>query len=285
MKRNSKIALSVVAGTTAITALGMNRVYVKMRYGKKVAKPLLHFSEIAEGDTENVHLTAHRGLSAAAPENTLEAFKLAAKENYYALECDVHYTTDGKWVIIHDYNMQSMTERKGDVKDFSYEELKTIKFNNGANIDDYPDARMCTVEEYLDICAEHGKRAMIEVKDKRVEKVESLYKIICDYGIEESVIVISFHPQILREFRRLSPNMELWYLMGKITEEKLDVCIYNKFAVAFNAKRNLKNSDLIEKAHENDVKTACWTVDTKETLNIMLENGVKYITTNAILPD
>ncbi|MCH5171054.1 MAG: hypothetical protein J1F24_07190 [Oscillospiraceae bacterium] len=285
VKRNSKIALSVFAGTTAITALGMNRVYVKMRYGKKVAKPLLHFSEIAEGDTENVHLTAHRGLSAAAPENTLEAFQLAAKENYYALECDVHYTTDGKWVIIHDYNMQSMTERKGDVKDFSYEELKTIKFNNGANINDYPQARMCTVEEYLDICAQSGKKAMIEVKDKRVDKVESLYKIICDYGIEDSVIVISFHPQILREFRRLSPNMELWYLMGKITEEKLDVCIYNKFAVAFNAKRNLKNGDLIEKAHENDVKTACWTVDTKETLNTMLENGVKYITTNAILPD
>ena len=277
MKKNSKIALSVFAGTTAVTALGMNRVYVKMRYGKKTSKPLLHFSEIAEGDTENVHLTAHRGLSAIAPENTLDAFRLAAKENYYALECDVHCTTDGKWVIIHDYNMRSMTERRGDVKNFSYEELKNIKFNNGANIDEYPEARMCTVEEYLDICLESGKKAMIEVKDKRVEKVESLYKIICDYGIEDSVILISFH--------RISPQMELWYLMGKITEEKLDECIYNKFGIAFNANRNLKNEKLIEKAHENGVNTACWTVDTKETLNIMLKNGVKFITTNAILPD
>lgn len=285
MKRNSKIALSVFAGTTAVTALGMNRVYVKMRYGKKVSKPVLHFSEIADGDTENVHLTAHRGLSAVAPENTLDAFRLAAKENYYALECDVHCTTDGKWVIIHDYNMRSMTERRGDVKNFSYEELKTVKFNNGANIDEYPEARMCTVEEYLDICREFGKRAMIEVKDKRVEKVESLYKIICDYGIEDSVILISFHPEILREFRRISPDMELWYLMGKITEEKVDECIKNKFGTAFNANRNLKNEKMIKKAHENGVTTACWTVDTKETLNIMLKNGVKYITTNAILPD
>ena len=51
------------------------------------------------------------------------------------------------------------------------------------------------------------------------------------------------------------------------------------------ASRNLKNEKMIEKAHENGVTTACWTVDTKETLNIMLKNGVKYITTNAILPD
>lgn len=285
MKKNSKIALSVFAGTTAVTAFGMNRAYNKLRYGKREAKPLLHFSEIAEGDTENVHLTAHRGLSAAAPENTLDAFRLAAKENYYALECDVHCTTDDRWVIIHDYNMRSMTEKRGDVKNFSYEELKTVKFNNGANIEMYPQARMCTVEEYLDICLENGKKPMIEVKDKRVEKMENLYKIICDYGIEDSVIVISFHPQILREFRRISPDMELWYLMGKITEEKLDECIYNKFGVAFDASRNLKNSALIKKSQENGVKTACWTVDTKEMLNAMLKNGVKYITTNAILPD
>lgn len=285
MKKNSKIALSVFAGTTAVTALGMNRVYLKMRYGKKTAKPLLHFSEIAEGDTEGVHLTAHRGLSAIAPENTLDAFRAAAKENYYALECDVHCTTDGKWVIIHDYNMQSMTERKGDVKNFSYEELKTIKFNNGANFEDYPDARMCTVEEYLDICLESGKKPMIEVKDKRVEKVESLYKIICDYGVEDSVILISFHPQILREFRRISPNMELWYLMGKITEEKLSECTEYNLGIAFNAKRNIKNSAIMDKARENGVNLACWTVDTKEMLNTMLGYGVKYITTNAILPD
>ena len=285
MNKKSKIALSVFAGTTLGAALGMNRFYVSKRYGKKCAKPTFRFSEIAEGNTDGVHLTAHRGLSAVAPENSLPAFSLAAQENYYAIECDVHYTTDGKWVIIHDHQMKSMTAQKGDVKDFSYEELKTIKFNNGANFEDYPDARMCTVEEYIEICKDSGKIPMIEVKDKRIEKVESLYKIICDYGIEDSVILISFHPEVLHEFKRLSPNMTLWYLMSKITEEKLEECISQGFGVAFNASRNLKNTEMIKKAQENGITTACWTVDTKELLNEMLKNNVKYITTNAILPD
>lgn len=284
MKKRSKVALSVLAASAA-TAIGLNRFYVKTRYPKKMPKELLHFSDIAKGDAEGVHLTAHRGLSSIAPENTLEAFREAAKENYYAIECDVHYTTDGKWVIIHDYNMQSMTDRRGDVKKFTYEELKEIKFTNGANIECFPDARMCTVEEFIDICKESGKRPMIEVKDRRTEKVEDLYKIICDYGIEESVILISFHAAVLREFRRLSPNMELWYLVHTITDDKLLECIEHGFGVAFEASRAAKVPEMIQKIHDNGLTAACWTVDTGERLNEMLKNGVKYITTNAILPD
>lgn len=284
MKKRSKIALSVAAAATAV-AVGLNRMYVKARYPKKTAKELLHFSHIAEGDIDGVKLTAHRGLSAIAPENTLDAFREAAKENYYALECDVHCTADDRWVILHDYNIQSMTDGRGDVKKFTYSELEKIHFNNGANIKCFPDARMCTIEEYIDVCLESGKRPMIEVKDKRTEKMENLYSILCEKGVEKSVILISFHAHILREFKRIAPDTELWYLMGKVTDEKLTECIENGFGVAFNAKRNENAPEQIQKIHDNSLTAACWTVDTKDLLNKMIGYGVKYITTNAILPD
>ncbi|MCR4593634.1 MAG: hypothetical protein K5761_01100 [Clostridiales bacterium] len=285
MKKKGKIALSVFTGMTATAALVLQRMYMRTRYPKRLPKELVHFSQAAKGNTQGVHLTAHRGLSAIAPENTLYAFEAAAKEDYFAIECDVHYTTDGRWVVIHDYNMQAMTDRRGDVKNFSWEELKEIKFNNGANIEKYPDARMCTVEEYIDVCLKGGKIPMIEVKDKRTDKVQDLYRIICEYGIEDSVILISFHPQILEEFQKLSPDMTLWYLMGKITEEKLQECIDHGFGVAFNAKRNVNHPEMIQRVHNNNLTAACWTVDTEDMLNKMLDQGVKYITTNAILPD
>lgn len=285
MKKSTKRFLGFAIPTAIIAAVARKK-YVDFRYGAKVVKDTIKLSESAESSTEGLHLTAHRGLSSVAPENSLEAFKQAAKHNYYALECDVHCTTDNKWVIIHDHMLQSMAKEKGDVKKMSYEEtLSKIRYTNGANISEYPDAGIILVEEFIEICKEANIRPMIEVKDKRVEKVADLLEIIRKYDIEDSVILISFHKEILREFRNLSPNMETWLLMHSITDEKLQECIENNNGVAFEAARGKNHPEMIKKIHHNNLVAACWTVDTKEMLNEMMKNGVKYITTNAILPE
>ena len=121
MKKGTKRFLGFAIPTAAF-ALVARKKYVDIRYGAKNAKDTLKFSESVENESPEIHLTAHRGLSSVCPENTIEAFKEAAKYNYYALECDVHCTTDGKWVIIHDYMLQSMCKEKGDVKTMSYDE-------------------------------------------------------------------------------------------------------------------------------------------------------------------
>ena len=287
MKNSTKkwLKLGAALAVPATIALALRKTYTEIRYGEKKAKETLPSVQATNKDLSDVHFTAHRGLSSIVPENTIEAFKEAAKYNYYALECDVHCTTDGKWVIIHDYMLQSMAEEKGDVKNWSYEDLKKVKFTNGANIDKYPNAGVCLVEEYIEICKEANIKPMIEVKDKRIEKVKSLLDIIRAYDIEDDVIVISFHASVLREFKRLSPDMDLWLLVHSIKDEKLHECIENGFGVAFEAKMALRNLDAIQNIHNNNLTAACWTVDTKEMLNNMISNGVKYITTNAILPE
>ncbi len=284
-KKKSLVKLGFAIGIPTAFALGMKTAYTLIRYGKKPAKETVPVATATQKDLSDVHFTAHRGLSSIVPENTLDAFREAAKYNYYALECDVHCTTDGKWVIIHDYMLQSMSKEKGDVKTMSYEDLKKVKFTKGANIDKYPDAGVCLVEEYIEICKEANIKPMIEVKDKRVEKVKDLLEIIRAYNVEEDVILISFHASVLREFKRLSPNMTLWLLVHSIRDDKLQECIENGFGVAFEAKRALANPDAIQKIHDNQLTAACWTVDTPELLNKMLDCGVKYITTNAIIPE
>lgn len=287
MKDNKKTLKKIgfAMGIPATFAFAARTAYKLIRYGNKPAKDTIVATTATQKDLSDVHFTAHRGLSSVAPENTLEAFREAAKYNYYALECDVHCTTDGKWVIIHDCMLQSMAKEKGDVKTMSYEDLKKVKFTNGANIDKYPDASVCLVEEYIEICKEANIKPMIEVKDRRIDKVKSLLDIIRSYDIEEDVILISFHASVLREFKRLSPNMTLWLLVHSIKEEKLHECIENGFGVAFEAKLALRDPDAIQNIHNNQLTAACWTVDTPELLNAMLDRGVKYITTNAILPE
>lgn len=56
-------------------------------------------------DKNNVKLIAHRGVSGIERENTAAAFVAAGNRSYYGIETDVHVTKDGKFVIIHDYNI------------------------------------------------------------------------------------------------------------------------------------------------------------------------------------
>src|SRR4029079_704961 len=50
---------------------------------------------------------AHRGASAHAPENTIEAFTLAMKLGATGLETDAWLTSDGEVVLVHDGEVRS----------------------------------------------------------------------------------------------------------------------------------------------------------------------------------
>ena len=58
-------------------------------------------------------IIAHRGASGYAPENTMEAFKLAIEMGADAIETDVHLTKDGEVVIIHDEKVDRTTNGIG----------------------------------------------------------------------------------------------------------------------------------------------------------------------------
>ncbi len=63
------------------------------------------------------YIWAHRGASAYAPENTMEAFKLAIKQEVDGIELDVQLTKDGVVVVIHDETIDRVSDNKGFVKD------------------------------------------------------------------------------------------------------------------------------------------------------------------------
>src|ERR687883_338619 len=73
----------------------------------------------------NAHpVVAHRGASARAPENTLRAFKLALEEGADALELDVHATTDGIAVVVHDPTLDRTTDATGTVSKLPLERVR-----------------------------------------------------------------------------------------------------------------------------------------------------------------
>ena len=107
-----------------------------------------------------VKLIAHRGLSSLAPENTLPAYVLAGKYGYFGAECDIHESSDGEFVLMHDDTINRMTNGKGKVKDYTKDELK--KFEITGN--NYPYLRIPKLSEYLQVCKNEGVVPVIEIK-------------------------------------------------------------------------------------------------------------------------
>ena len=70
---------------------------------------------------------AHRGASSKAPENTLEAFRLAVEEGAGGLELDVHMTSDGWIAVIHDDFVERTTDGAGPVCEMTLRELQSLE--------------------------------------------------------------------------------------------------------------------------------------------------------------
>ena len=69
-------------------------------------------------------ITAHRGASDQAPENTMAAFRRALDIGADGIELDVHMRADGRLVVIHDETVDRTSNGKGLVKDKTLAELK-----------------------------------------------------------------------------------------------------------------------------------------------------------------
>jgi glycerophosphoryl diester phosphodiesterase len=61
-------------------------------------------------------VVAHRGASTLAPENTIEAFRLAVEQGADAIELDVHLSQDGQLAVIHDATVDRTSDDVGPVE-------------------------------------------------------------------------------------------------------------------------------------------------------------------------
>ena len=239
-------------------------------------------SKIIKKD-DPVHITAHRGFSGIAPENTLPAFELACQQDYYAIECDVHLTKDEQWVICHNTTIDKTCNGTGSISDYTLEELRNFKVTFGNGIEKYPNLQLPTLDEYLDLCAKYNKVPEIEIKrdgfyDTRLTDIIDKLK---ERNLIDRAIIISFDINKLIKLKEYSPDTEYWYLVETIDKNGIDNAKKHNFAYAVCASN--KKSDL-KKALKAGLKVCIWTVDRLSKMEELYNLGIRYITSNFITP-
>lgn len=275
MKKVTKRLLKLFA--VIIIFLGIS---VAIGFGAKTISSKLTLSGLF--NTE-FYLTAHRGLSSVAPENTAPALIEAGKAGYYAAEFDIIPTADGVWVLIHDDTVDRTMDGEGEVEKLTYAQIKEMTIDGGKGIENYPDLKISTLEEAIDICIEYSMRPMIEIKGGTPEDMQSVLDIINAKGIRDTAIVIDFDKDRLSALRALDGEIELWHLTNTVDGETVEFAKKNNAGIGFNFGIP-QNYFYINDAKSEGITLASWTVDIPFVVDILNAAGVDYITTNKILP-
>ena len=244
---------------------------------------LISLSENGVGSAEDpVYLTAHRGVHALAPENSLPSFEEAVNNGYYSAECDIQLTKDNKWVVIHNAEVDDRFCQFGRIEDLTLEELKTFSYCWGANLWKYKDTRIPTLEEYLDVFVGTDTRPQIEIGVENYDLLYSIVDAISERGLDDQAIVLTYNLKQLRAIRELNPDIELWYMVDVMSPEVI--------AEAKQLGDNVWLSSSYEKNTENDIKYAIseninfslFTVNTVEEAKALYDMGVRYIETDTL---
>ncbi len=84
------------------------------------------YSDDLFGPGSRIRVIGHRGAAAVAPENTLPSFAHAVEVGADAVELDLHRSSDGHLMVIHDPQLERTTDGRGDVEARSLAELRTF---------------------------------------------------------------------------------------------------------------------------------------------------------------
>lgn len=211
-------------------------------------------------------VVAHRGASAAQPENTVAAF-LAAKElGADWVELDVHLLADGALAVHHDPVLRDGRPLAG---------LRGGDLPPGVPL----------LPEALDACA--GMGVNVEVKGEGVAAVAAAGAVVALAGrspLAERVLVSSFDWRAVDRVRAAAPWLATGLLAFVVPDPRaLVAAAARRGCAAVHPHAALVDAGFVAAAHEAGLAVTVWTVDDPVRMAELAADGVDGIVTN--VPD
>jgi len=224
---------------------------------------------------------AHRGASAYAPENTIAAFELAARQGADMIELDVQRSADGVLVIFHDDTTERWDGQKRLAAACTLAELRAL---------DIGGERVVTLAETCAFARERGMRMNVELKAGGFGA--DVARMLRAERVEELVLFSSFVEAALHELAAACPHIPRAYLMGNDTWRP-DVrfreawpfrALRRTGAAAWHPTAELPLINmLIPRVRRAGYRVNVWTVDDPAMMRGLIALGVDGIITN--VPD
>ena len=239
---------------------------------------------------------AHRGASARAPENTLEAFRLAVEAGASGLELDVHVTRDGEVVVIHDPTVDRTTDGSGAVAAMTLEEIWRLDAGYSFSPDGgrtFPyrgrGLRIPTLaevySEFPDACVN------ADIKKELPGAEEAVLRVIRGAGAEGRTLIASTDHPVIRRFRRVSEGrvataasrreIAAFYFLSRLRLEALVRPQYAALQVPVEHHGiTIVTPRFVAAAHSRGVRVDVWTINEVAEMRRLLDLGVDMLMTD-----
>jgi glycerophosphoryl diester phosphodiesterase len=216
---------------------------------------------------------AHRGWSSVYPENTMRAFSEALDLGVDALELDVHLTSDGKAVVIHDRLLDRTTDMTGAIVDMSLSQIRAADAGIRKG-DEFAGERVPTLREVLDLAKDRAA-VMVEMKPAEEGIVSAAAEDVEATGMSDQAILASFHSSHFRGCSGRVPNVERLKLGG---DDSKEFELSNAHIAA--PSKDEVNGKLVNDLHRQNIAVWVWTLDEDQDIETGLRLGADGIISN-----
>jgi glycerophosphoryl diester phosphodiesterase len=244
-------------------------------------------------------IIAHRGSSAAAPENTLAAFGRAFDDGADGIELDVRLASDGVPVVIHDATLQRTGSVRGAIAQMSSAQLAKADIGSWFNRahpalarEEYARQFVPTLESVFQGVLDRKPSDFtiyIELKTdgKSSDLPRSVTNLIRRYRFHERVVIVSFDLDSLRQTKLIDSSIRTGALFAPrhgggagLRAERIVSIATDSGADEILLQRLIARPKLINSAIRHDFKVVVWTVDDAMWLRRAADLGVHALITN-----
>jgi hypothetical protein len=143
---------------------------------------------IAERRAQPVIIMIHRGATAFAPENTLEACSAAMDYGADGCEIDIRCTSDGVLYLFHDDTLDRMVATSGKGKDKRYAELLGAPFDNAHGMAT-PETRIPTLAALLELARRRAMLLHLDIKESGLQ--DDLIRMFDEADVWDHIVHIN----------------------------------------------------------------------------------------------
>ncbi|MGM9950657.1 MAG: glycerophosphodiester phosphodiesterase [Lysinibacillus sp.] len=156
---------------------------------------------------KHIPIYAHRGASAYALENSMEAFEKAIDLHADGIELDVQRSKDGALFVFHDLNLKRLAGIDRFIHECTEKELEGLRIGKGF-FRRFGKKRIPKFENVLQWAEERRVPLNIELKESLIDHMEPVIRLLKKHRLPEGSHVSSFHDALLYELKEHCPHIE-----------------------------------------------------------------------------